>query len=551
MENQVFRDVKSILTRALGFSPSLLPRLRQKTVQPEAKRKILVACHEIDVVGSLFRFERFGRVVAQGGHQVAFLAFSDTPQRIRRTDFPIFTFDEAVAQFWDATFVPGAGFPDETIDRFADLKAPSFGVRVQHVLNNKSRKANFLRVNQAFEPQVVVFNNRHWRAGDFTEFEARSFHILEGAVDTVHFSPNPSRRPPRIDGPFVVGAAAAKNIDPLLAAIRKCDPNILLQVFGPSADLAQKASDLIAQGRLKQWGILREDELPNFYGSVDCVVHTEELGGWSNLVAEGMACGVPVICTPHGTRAFARHEETAIVISDPTPEALAGSIDQLRKDKPLATKIARNARARISSAPWTSYSASLLRIIRNPSHDYYFFAPEFDLYGKWPPYQWLDGLHPILKACASKTICDIGAGEGLASRWLLDAGASLAHGFEQDPARVALANSICADFPGSNFWQADLSNWPAFEKAHDDRLLAAYDIVLLGDCRHLPAGARSQAVEGAASRAKSWFALRTTEELFHEDCVEAVLNRRGFTLTHALANEEAPHLGACYVFKSP
>ena len=139
-----------------------------------------MACHELVVAGGLFRFERFGRTIAKAGHELAFLALADQPQTGFSSAFPVLGLKDAAEVSWDATFIPGAGFPLETIEKFAKLRSAAFGLRVQHILNDPTRKPDFLRVNRVFEPDVVIVNNRHWTPAQLKDFGAGAFHILEG-----------------------------------------------------------------------------------------------------------------------------------------------------------------------------------------------------------------------------------------------------------------------------------------------------------------------------------------------------------------------------------
>lgn len=508
------------------------------------RKRILIACDEVVVAGGLYRFERFGRVIRQFGHELAFAALKRGALRHRASDFPVMSLEQASERLWDAVYVPGAGFPPATIDRFAELKADSFGVRVQHVLNDTTRREGFQRVNRSFSPHVVIFNNRHWRPGDFIDFAADAFHFLEGAVDGESLAPDPGRLPRQPGRRFTIGGLANKNPEPLIEIARLC-PEVRLRLFGEAHGLAERAPDLIASGALQCDGVLDEPGLADFYAAVDCVVHTETFAGWANLAAEAMASGVPVVCTPHGTGAFAEHDETALVVAEPMAEAIAAAIRRLQDEPALAVRLARNARRRITKFSWTAYSAELLRLSEKPRHSYYTWSPELRLFGKWPEEQRLHGLDPIFDAASGASICDLGAGDGAIARRLLDRGAASIHGFELDAGRVALANDLCAAFSGVRFRQADLSDWPSFEARHGRDLMPSYDIVLyLGLHHHLPAAGRMRVLTSAARRAASWFAVRTPGALFESDSIERALAEQGLKLHAATTASPAVPAGA-------
>jgi glycosyltransferase involved in cell wall biosynthesis len=510
-------------------------------------RRILVACHEMSVAGGHLRFERFGRVIRRFGHHLAFMAFSDTPQR--ESHFPVLTFEEASRATWDVTVSPGAGFPEATINRFSEFRSPRFGLRVQHILNDQTRKSAFLHLNRAFKPDVVIFNNRHWQPGDFTEFQADAFHFLEGAVDVEGLAPDPKKRSQPRTAPFVVGGLAHKNVKPLIEAVRICGEGVNLYLFGHTGDLADREHDLVDTGRLRLYGVLEEGELSDFYSKIDCVAHTETFAGWANIAAEGMASGVPVVCTPHGTGAFAEHEKTALVIPRATPEALAEAIQRLRADPNLAGRLANNARRCIKRFSWTSYSADLLRLMKRPSTSYYTWSPELGLFGKWPEAERTTGLDRLFAECPGKTILDLGAGEGVLARRFLEQGAIRADGFERESSRVMLATRICDHLPGARFWEADLSDWCAFETNHATHLLERYNIVLyLGLHHHLPASSRLASLAGAAARASDWIALRMRAPIFVSDGIAEFLAERGFSLVDAQSGNHATGLSGSYVF---
>jgi glycosyltransferase involved in cell wall biosynthesis len=321
--------------------------------------RICVACHDLAVAGGIFRFERFGQVAERWGHEVVFVRFSEQRIPPRASRIPAMTMTEARSMHWDVVMVPGAGFPEATIARFRELVDPRFGVRVQHVLNDEARLPAFLAVNRAFRPDVVVVNNRHWSRDRLADLTAPEVHVLEGAVDGEHFRPRPWGER---TGPYRVGGLANKNPGPLVEVVRML-PDCMLDLFGPPGDLAERAGDLVQQGRIVLRGVLTEDALPGYYRGLDCVVHTETMAGWANLAAEAMASGVPLICTHAGTLAFAEHEVTALVV-EPEPSAIGSAIGRLRREPGLSERLARQGRERISAFTWEAWTASLLELVK-------------------------------------------------------------------------------------------------------------------------------------------------------------------------------------------
>uniref|UniRef100_A0A9E7ZLD0 Class I SAM-dependent methyltransferase n=1 Tax=Bosea sp. NBC_00436 TaxID=2969620 RepID=A0A9E7ZLD0_9HYPH len=493
---------------------------------------LLVACDHVVLSGGLLRFDRVAAAIAKDGHRLSFVTMGSEPAA-RRTGVAVLTLEEAQAKQWDCVMVPGAGFPPATIASFNVFRKPNFGQRVQHVLNDQTRREAFRAVNEALEPHVVIFNNEHWPVGSFTDFTADQFHFLFGAVDTARFRPSTARKPD--GGRWFVGGLANKNPVPLIEAVGGMN-DVVLMLFGMDNQiLAQRYTHLIEEGGLKLAGVLDENGLPSFYQDLDCVVTTEIFAGWGNLAAEAMASGIPVICTRAGTMAFARDGETAIVIDEPTPEQLRSQMERLRADPSLGRLLAGNARRCIEAFDWQTYSGSLIDLCRHDGTKHYFHAPELGLYGKWPVEDRLEGLLPLIEQAPGSVVLDLGAAEGLIAKTFLDAGASLLHGFEIDASRVERARKLTADHGDKAVFAADdLSNWSRFVE-NQPRLRSSYDIVLfLGVHHHLPAATRNDTLRGAAQLARRFFAYRAPETVRVAEDVDAILDGLDFKVTCAL-----------------
>ena len=124
---------------------------------------------------------RTGGVLARRGHTSSFLTFG-TAEDGFETRHRVLHPEEAARESWDAVMVPGGGFPDATIEGFADLRAPNFGARIQHFLNAPARRDAYARVTRTFAPDLVVANNAHW---DDAALDALGlpWRRLVGAVD--------------------------------------------------------------------------------------------------------------------------------------------------------------------------------------------------------------------------------------------------------------------------------------------------------------------------------------------------------------------------------
>jgi hypothetical protein len=464
-----------------------------------------------------------GRILQGWGHEVCFIAFSQDHQR--KSELPIIPYAEAAQQTWDAVMLAGGGWCDQ---RLQEMVKPQFGTRIQHILSDQSKRDDFFACNGFFRPHVVIFNNRHWNPGSFTDFGGDAFYYLEGAVDSELMKPAGKRNR---NGKFILGGQLAKTPEPIIDTVRAAGGDLAAHLFG-QARLNKEWSALVKSGELKLAGQLEDRALPDFYHGVDCVVHAEMKAGWANLVAEAMACGIPVVCTRAGTLALAEHERTALIIEEPTAKCIGEAIARLRSDPALGQRLASAAREHVLQFSWPHYAERLIEMIKTPERSYYYHAPELGLHGKWPVARRLNGLDALLSVCGGMSVLDLGCAEGVIARAFLDAGAGLIHGFDIDEERAGSAAALCGD-TRAQIRAGNLEDWAAFVARHGDMLLPAYDVVLyLGLHQHLKAATRMATLTGAASRAKEWFAIRTPETVMQSDGIRAALVGLGFDLHH-------------------
>ncbi len=97
---------------------------------------------------------------------------------------------------------------------------------------------------------------------------------------------------------------------------------------------------------------LPQDELARLYASCDIFVAAERRAGWSNTVAEAMACGVPVVCTPAGTQDLAVHGETAFVVRWRHPYCFRRALQALWRNPAHRQQLRHAARARVREFTW-------------------------------------------------------------------------------------------------------------------------------------------------------------------------------------------------------
>lgn len=100
-------------------------------------------------------------------------------------------------------------------------------------------------------------------------------------------------------------------------------------------------------------------ELAALYRSAHLFVAAERKAGWCNTALEALTSGVALVCTPSGTRDFARDGENALVTLR-HPFFLRRAIRRLMVDEALRSRLAAAGPA--SAAPW-SWDLLALRLL--------------------------------------------------------------------------------------------------------------------------------------------------------------------------------------------
>jgi glycosyltransferase involved in cell wall biosynthesis len=105
---------------------------------------------------------------------------------------------------------------------------------------------------------------------------------------------------------------------------------------------------------------LPQDKMAWLFGQADVFVMAELKAGWANTTAEAMACGVPVVCTPSGSRDFAENGLTALVAPFPLAGLIRRRLERLILDAPLRRRLAEAGTARIRDFTWSRLADRLL-----------------------------------------------------------------------------------------------------------------------------------------------------------------------------------------------
>ena len=522
----------------------------QKTNQGRRSLKILMVCEHFLASGGLLRLEHIAEFLQTNGHSAAFLPFAPSITKEFQPSIPAINLDEAAQMHWDAVIIPGAGFSDDVITKLETLRAENFGVRVQLILNDQSKKTAFLNVNQRLKPHLVLFNNLHWPEGSYREFSACQFHHLLGGVDTIRFFPHKRPRKKNNDQ-FVIGAQAAKNPEIALEALSLLPKNYEMKFFGfdRSGLVGQAAKQ---SKRVSFSGPLFGAKLTEFYSQIDTMLSLEENAGWANVVAEAMASGVPVITTRAGVEGLVDDGKNALVVNARDSKNVANRISELSGDEQLQSLLGEAARHAILKYDWRGYTQKLIELIVGfDGHEHYTRLPGMGLFGKASLDERLDGLQPLLNKIADcNTSLDLGAAEGVLSAILCNQGIGRADAYELDSGRVRLGARAFGSTPGWSLVEANLARQQDLNRISLSAPMGGYDIVFyLGIHQHLTRELGQRALDTSLSLCNSFFAIRTPKKTFDNQSLQSYIESRGFVLDYSASPTVTGLGGELKVFK--
>jgi len=109
---------------------------------------------------------------------------------------------------------------------------------------------------------------------------------------------------------------------------------------------------------------LPQNKMAWLFSQADIFASGERRAGWANTAAEAMACRLPVVCTPSGSRDFAVHNKTALVVPFAHPFLLRRQIRRLMEQPELRERLAEAGQRKISEFTWDALAERLEDIFR-------------------------------------------------------------------------------------------------------------------------------------------------------------------------------------------
>ena len=146
-------------------------------------------------------------------------------------------------------------------------------------------------------------------------------------------------------GAFVIGTVArlapVKNHAMVLRALQRLDEDVHLVLIGEGPSrraLEELAQELHVDRRVHFTGQLVEAE--NLHQFFDVSVLCSRSEGFPNAVIEALAAGCPVVATPvGGVPEVIIDRQTGLLVPVDQPDALAASVQELRRDAALRKRL--------------------------------------------------------------------------------------------------------------------------------------------------------------------------------------------------------------------
>jgi glycosyltransferase involved in cell wall biosynthesis len=227
----------------------------------------------------------------------------------------------------------------------------------------------------ALRRSAAVLASSAASAGVLRELGAapEAIHVIPNGVDPDTFAPDPDRKPPAAGRPFELLSVArlAPEKDPLTfadAAVLLARSGVELRVTvvsrGPLKDEVVRRLD--AGGVPAQYvDHLPQDRLAERYRTADALAITSPGEGWSQVVVEAMACGLPIVATDVVGVSDAVGD-AALKVPPRDPESIARELARLAGDPELWAARREAGLRRASEFTWEAVAQRVDRVYRTP-----------------------------------------------------------------------------------------------------------------------------------------------------------------------------------------
>lgn len=312
----------------------------------------------IGVFGGVRRFIEIGNELVRRGHRFAIYHPGGIRPTWTRFDGDVCALDELVDARHDVVLCNDP----ELHERFRDVVA---AVRIFYFALEGIRNER-----QIVRSGWTLAANSESMHRYLRRMHGVDVHRIVGGVDLELFQPQDVARDESEYRILVFGRVSRrrKGVDLARRAVEGFagrEPRVKLVLFDHVG--AGSENDPREEFRTRvphEWHVnLPQSELPRLYSSCDLFVSAEKKAGWTNTVAEAMACGLPVVCTRSGTLDLAVHRETAWVVRLRHSWFLRRGIAALHGNAALAERLRDSALSRVAAFGWPRVVDQLLDVV--------------------------------------------------------------------------------------------------------------------------------------------------------------------------------------------
>ncbi len=188
--------------------------------------------------------------------------------------------------------------------------------------------------------------------------------IPYGAPDRGWADPAPPAAPGRLRAIFVGALTQRKGVSYLLEAVARLAPRVELTLVGARLDVP--CAPLDAALRTHRWiPSLTHHEVLEEMRRHDVLVFPSLFEGFGLVILEALACGLPVIATPHtGGPDVLTEGEDGFVTPVRDVDALAGALETLLSSPARLAEMKAAALAKARALTWEKYRRGVERAVR-------------------------------------------------------------------------------------------------------------------------------------------------------------------------------------------
>lgn len=215
--------------------------------------------------------------------------------------------------------------------------------------------------------RLTLANSEHTARNIKDELGYCADGIVPPGVDVDTFNPDvaPAFREEETSILYTGRLVEGKGIFDLLDALAEVTTRFRLHLVGRGQieQVMKYAVELGIRDGIVFHGTVPNEDLPQFYVASDIFCNPSHYESFGIVNVEAMSCKTPVICTDlDGTKEYASHNESAIVVPPGDSTALAQAIEALVESEALRNELASTGRTVAKNYSWEASAERLQQI---------------------------------------------------------------------------------------------------------------------------------------------------------------------------------------------